>query len=47
LHRPANGEWLSQLEAELTVARGEIAALIQTVADLQEKLCQLKQSLGV
>jgi uncharacterized protein YceH (UPF0502 family) len=39
-------ERLSELEAGLTTARDEIAALKQTIAALQEELRQLKQSLG-
>jgi uncharacterized protein YceH (UPF0502 family) len=39
-------ERLSELQAGLTAAREEIAALKQMVAGLQEELRQLKQSLG-
>jgi uncharacterized protein YceH (UPF0502 family) len=44
---PQNEERLSELEAGLTAARDEIAALKQTIAGLQEELRLLKQSLGV
>lgn len=44
---PQQDERLSGLEAGLTAAREEIAALKQAVATLQEELRQLKQSLGV
>jgi uncharacterized protein YceH (UPF0502 family) len=45
---PSRGdERLSELEAGLAAARGEIATLKQTIAGLQEELRQLKQSLGV
>jgi uncharacterized protein YceH (UPF0502 family) len=40
-------ERLSELESAWSAARGEIAALQQTIAGLQEELRQLKQSLGV
>ncbi len=41
----AKDERLSQLESGLNAAREEIAALKQTVAELQEELRQFKQSL--
>jgi len=43
----AKEERLSELESGLRAAREEIAALRQTLADLQEELRLLKQSLGV
>ncbi len=43
---PRQDERLFELEAGLTAARDEIAALKQTVAGLQEEIRQLKQSLG-
>ncbi|HEY7310031.1 MAG TPA: DUF480 domain-containing protein [Gemmataceae bacterium] len=45
---PSRGdERLSEVEAGLSAARDEIAALKLTIAGLQEELRQLKQSLGV
>jgi uncharacterized protein YceH (UPF0502 family) len=44
---PHQDERLSELQAGLTAAREEIAALKQTITGLQEELRQLKQSLGV
>jgi uncharacterized protein YceH (UPF0502 family) len=43
----AKDERLSELESGLNAAREEIAALKLTIAELQEELRQLKQSLGV
>jgi uncharacterized protein YceH (UPF0502 family) len=43
----ARDERLSELESGLTAAREEIAALKQTIANMQDELRQLKQSLGV
>jgi uncharacterized protein len=40
-------EQLAELQSGLAAARNDIAALKQTVADLQDELRQLKQSLGV
>jgi uncharacterized protein len=44
---PHQDERLLELQAGLTAAREEIAALKQTITGLQEELRQLKQSLGV